>query len=162
MALTKEQQRLRNCERQLRAYQKEHSAGNRAALARVIDACAYYQVPLPSWAASAFRYGFREIAAGTLKSWELVLGKPNAENRKLAAIARRKKRDLEIFHAVKMHRRKRGDKESRFHAIGRELGLAESTCRKRYYAFKNFYLGDANELHPKDSPKSKKIRGKIS
>jgi hypothetical protein len=108
--------------------------GDRSAVLDVIFACALSPrpLPLPAWAASAFRDIFLQTKRYEYLSWDEAFGPPHRKGRKTGSGRSRHETRAAVWRKVQELREKSPHRDV-FQMVANEFGISKGTARKYYY-----------------------------
>lgn len=136
-------QSRRNAAVSLAAYKKQYEEGEKAALLSAINRCAESGVPIPVWAAEAFRKNYRAtVWEFKHRSWDDVFGKPN-QGKNLRSARKARNLRLAVHDRVQQLRKTRPKPRDIFQIVAKELRISKRTAKRYFENFRKFYFGDA-------------------
>jgi hypothetical protein len=136
----------RNAAVSLAACKKQYEAGDKAALLGAINRCATAGLPIPDWAAKAFRENYRATAwEFKHRSWDDVFDKPNKGKNLHAARQARNLREKVYLRVLRL-RKKRPKPRDIFQIVADEHCITRRMARRYFENFGKFYFGNALSL----------------
>ena len=136
-------QSRRNATASLATCKKQYEEGEKAALLSAINRCAEAGVPIPDWAADAFRKNYRATAwEFEHRSWDDVFGKPN-RGKNLRSARKARNLRLAVYDRMQQLRATRPKPRDIFQIVADELRISKRTAKRYFENFRKFYFGDA-------------------
>lgn len=123
----------------IKPLQKDFEAGHKAALMMCIRICAEYGLPLPAWAAIAYKEAFDSVRSLKYLSWDNAFGKPYLKYTN-AASERKKIRFASVIWSEVINEKEAGRRIDigLFEDVGQRHGIGKTRAEEYYYFFKEW------------------------
>lgn len=111
--------------------------GDSFALMQAIRKCCTHDFVLPEWVSRAYIKAFDTIVDCQSDSWDHVFGAPVPKGVHLAALRKKRTTKFRVLSLVNArHQARTPIDDALFEAVGEELGLGKTLCKKYYYEAK--------------------------
>jgi hypothetical protein len=119
-------------------HQRKFERGDKGALLAVLFECANAGLPMPPWAAKAFRSAFLATKVEYRHaSWDEVFGRPHKDNLKLPAKRQEMALQWRVWNRI-TDRRKEKPRTDHFRAVAGEFNISVAKCRDYFYEADKF------------------------